>query len=82
MTSLRELDLNDTQVTDEGLRILGQLPKLETLRLRKTKITDKGFWEFLGPRTSLRELDLRGTQVKSATARAWKAAQPDRKVLR
>jgi Leucine-rich repeat (LRR) protein len=82
MTGLRELDLNDTGVTDEGLRILGQLPKLETLRLRKTKITDQGFREFLRPLESLRELDLRGTKVASATVRAWKAAQPNRKVLR
>jgi hypothetical protein len=79
---LRELDLNDTQVTDAGLRVLATLPALETLRLRGTKVTDAGFKEHLAPLERLRELDLRETAVTGPTARSWKAARPERKVLR
>jgi hypothetical protein len=82
MTKLRELDLNDTKITDEGLAKLAKIGTLETLRLKDTAITDEGFREHLMPLAALRELDLRGTKVTGATAREWKAAQPDRKVLR
>ena len=83
LTNLISLDLNDTQITDKGLRLLGQLPKLETLRLRGTKITDAGFREYLADKTSLREIDARGTQVSGQTLRDWKTAdRQHRKFLR
>lgn len=83
MKKLRELDLNDTQLTDKGLPILKELPALQILRLRKTKITDDGFVEHLAGKESLLEIDLRETDVKSKTAREWKAKRKDeRKYLK
>lgn len=82
MTRLRELDLNDTAITDAGLVKLARLPALEALRLRNTAITDDGFREHLMPLESLRLLVLTGTNVTGATAREWKAAKADRRVIR
>jgi hypothetical protein len=82
MTRLRELDLNDTKITDAGLAKLAKIGTLEALRLKNTAITDEGFREHLLPLAGLRELDLRGTKVTGATAREWRAAKPDRRVLR
>jgi hypothetical protein len=82
MTRLRELDLNDTHITDRGLEKLTKVGALETLRLKNTAITDEGFRTWLAPSESLRELDLRGTKVTSTTAREWRSAKPDRRVLR
>ena len=67
MTGLKELDLNDTQVTDAGLKILKDLPVLRTLRLKNTKITDQGFQDALAEKDSLMQLDLTGTQVSRET---------------
>jgi hypothetical protein len=81
LTHLRELDLNDTQVTDAGLAVLKGLP-LTALHLKGTKVTDEGFRTHLMGLESLMDLDVRGTEVKSSTVREWKAAKPDRKALR
>jgi hypothetical protein len=78
MPNLRELDLNDTKVTDTGLAKIKSKP-LVTLRLRNTAITDAGFRDQLMSLESLMELDLRGTGVLPATFREWKAAKPGRK---
>jgi hypothetical protein len=80
MSNLRELDLNDTKVTDAGLAKIKSKP-LVTLRLRNTSITDAGFREYSLNLGSLMELDLRGTAVLPATFREWKAAKPGRKGL-
>lgn len=80
LTKLRELDLNDTKVTDAGLAKLKDMP-LAILRLRNTAITDAGFREHLLKHESLMELDLRGTAVAPATFREWRAAKPGRKGL-
>lgn len=82
MENLRELDLNSSQITDRTLALLATLPKLESLRLAGTKITDEGFRTHLLPLERLKELDLTGTAVRGPTAREWKAAQPDRRVVR
>ncbi|MFZ0791859.1 MAG: hypothetical protein WAM94_19775, partial [Chromatiaceae bacterium] len=82
LKQLRELDLNDTQVTDSGLALLAALPTLERLRLARTRITDAGFNEHLVPRPGLVELDLRGTQVTKEAISAWRAAKPGRRALR
>lgn len=82
MDDLRELDLNSSQVTDKALPVLAALPKLESLRLLGTKITDDGFRAHLLPLPNLRRLDLTGTAVKGPTAREWKAARPDRELVR
>jgi hypothetical protein len=71
---LKEIDLNDTAITDKSLPILAAIPNLRTLRLRGTKISDKAFREYLLGKESLRELDLRETEVASKTAREWKKA--------
>lgn len=80
MVKLRELDLNDTLVTDEALHVLEDMPKLEILRLARTKITEAGFKEHVEPIETLMELDLRGTKVPAKLARDWKAAKPGRKL--
>lgn len=69
---LKEIDLNDTAITDKSLPILAAIPNLRTLRLRGTKITEEGFREYLLGKESLKELDLRETGVASKTAREWK----------
>lgn len=80
---LRELDLNFTQVSDPGLRILKELPSLQIVRLRKTPITDQGFVDHLADKESLLEVDVRETDVKTKTMRDWKARRKDeRKYLR
>lgn len=80
MSKLKELDLNDTRVTDAGLAKIRDKP-LVTLRLRNTSVTDAGFRENLLGLDSLMELDLRGTAVLPATFREWKAAKQGRKGL-
>jgi len=80
MVKLRELDLNDTAITDEALHVLEDMPKLEILRLARTKITEAGFKEHIEPMDTLMELDLRGTKVPAKSARDWKAAKPGRKL--
>jgi hypothetical protein len=37
MTHLHSLDVSGTQITDEGLRVLAELPRLRELRLARTK---------------------------------------------
>ncbi len=69
---LKEIDLNDSAITDKSLPVLAAIPNLQTLRLRGTKITDEGFREFLLKKESLKSLDLRETAVASKTAREWK----------
>jgi hypothetical protein len=69
---IKEIDLNDTAITDKSLAILAAIPNLHTLRLRGTKITDAGFREHLLNKESVRSLDLRQTGVASKTAREWK----------
>ena len=81
MNQLRELDLSDTKVTDEGLAVLAELPHLEELRLARTAITDAGFQKHLSGKTSLRKLDLTGTKVKGKTKREWKKAKEGREYL-
>lgn len=81
-TNLRELDLNDTAVTNDGLPILAALPKLQILRLARTKITDEGFQNHLAEKEALTQLDLRGTEVPAKSLRDWKNAQPGREYLK
>jgi hypothetical protein len=74
--------LSNTQVTDTGLNILRDLPVLETLRLKNTRITDRGFANALSDKASLKRLDLTGTEVSQDLIRAWCEAQPGRRVMR
>jgi hypothetical protein len=79
---LRELDLNDSQVTDRGLAILAALPALEILRLKGTKISDQGFRKELSSKESLRQLDVRNTAVSAQSAKLWREAKKGRRILR
>jgi hypothetical protein len=55
MSSLKRLDLSETQVGDEALRHLRQFPRLEWLDLISTRVTDAGL-AHLKTLPSLREL--------------------------
>lgn len=81
-SSLREIDLSHTQITDASLEILARFGRLNDLRLAETKITDEGFRKYLLGKESLKKLDLTGTSVSDETIDEWKAAKPDRKVLK
>lgn len=79
---LRELDLGGTKVTDEGLKVLRDLPSLTSLRLGNTRITDAGFRESLAGKESLTRLDLSGTAVADETVADWRAAKPGRRAMK
>ena len=82
LNRLRELDLNGSQVTDFGLKTLVQeLPALETLKLSRTAVTDAGMTESIGRMESRKRLDLRGTKVSTEVVKAWREANPLRRVL-
>jgi hypothetical protein len=76
MDQLHALDVGGSQITDEGLRILADLPRLRELYLPRTKISDEGFKKYLATKDSLLKLDLTGTAVKGKTKRDWKKAKP------
>ena len=83
MEKLRELDLDYTQITDNGLRVLKQLPALAILRLTDTKVTDAGFRDHLFDKDTLLEVDFTGTKVTTKLLREWKAKNSaQRKFLR
>jgi hypothetical protein len=77
MDHLAMLDLNGTQISDEGLAVVAALPQLNTLRIARTKITDEGFRKSLFSKNSLLHLDLTGTEIKGKTKRDWKSQKPD-----
>ncbi len=78
MPRLRELTLNDSQVSDAGLAILARLPALEALRLARTKVTPEGLERFLeSPPENLRMIDVSGNGIPTRILRAWKNAAPD-----
>ncbi len=79
MTQLKELDLNDSQITDAGLEVLAQLPALEIVRIRGTLVTDKGFGAWLAAKESLINIDARDTAIASKSLRDWKALDKDRR---
>jgi hypothetical protein len=82
MEKLQELDLNDTQITDQGLKILKELPALARLRLRGTKTTDDGFLREIADKETLMEIDVRDTSIASSTMRDWKKAKDGRRYLK
>lgn len=79
MPNLRELDLNDTPVTDAGLAALATLPKLESLRVARTKATPAGVAKHVLGSKTLVEIDVGGLGVPAAALRAWKNADPGRR---
>ena len=82
MANLRELDLNDTEISDAGLELIARMTGLETIRLRATKISDEGFVKWIVPMSRLKQLDLRETTVSLDTVKRWKSESEGRRVLR
>jgi hypothetical protein len=76
MPNLRELDLNDTAVTDAGLAVLASLPKLERLRIARTKVTPDGVAKHVLNSPSISELDVGGINMPTKVLREWKNADP------
>jgi len=73
--ALRELTLNDSDVSDAGLATLARLPALETLRIARTRVTPEGLRRFLdAPPPNLRQIDVSGNDIPTAILRQWKNA--------
>jgi len=62
LTSLRQLRLEGTKVSDKGCQAIGQVASLEELTLTGGYISDVGM-EFLKDLTQLKKLKLAGTQL-------------------
>jgi hypothetical protein len=81
MPNLRELDVSHSQVTDNGLAHLAELP-LQTLRLMNCpQVTDAGFRAVLVEHPSLKEVDVRGTQISAEAIREWRKADRTRRAM-
>lgn len=82
MKGLRELDLNHTKITDAGLKLIReQFPRLESLKISGTLVTDPGINDHLASMDSLKRLDVRNTAVTRDAVKAWKGAKPGRQAL-
>jgi hypothetical protein len=79
MPNLRELDLNDTPITDAGLAVLASLPKLQTLRIARTKVTPDGVAKHVLASPTIIEIDVGGLNVPGKALRDWKNADPARR---
>jgi internalin A len=73
LTDLREIDLSETAVTDNGLAVLPSLPRVHTLNLGETTISDDGL-AHIGRMKSLRSLTL--TNCRRLTSRGFAYLQP------
>ena len=80
LTSLRELRLQNTNITDAGLAHLKGLIKLKDLRLSRTKITDAGLVHLKGL-TKLKELRLMQTQITAEGVNELKQALPNCRII-
>ena len=69
-------DLEDTQITDEGLKGLAKLQNIEKLFLWNTQITDEGLKE-VAKLQKLTGLALEGTKVTKAGVAELKKALPN-----
>ena len=58
------LSLEDNQLTDESLKIVGQLPNIQKLKLNKNPLSDTAITELVNLK-NLTSLNLYGTQVTS-----------------
>jgi len=73
------LDLEDSKITDAGLKEVAKLQKLEYLALRATKITDAGHKE-VAKLEKLRNLSLYSTKVTRAGVAELSKALPKCKI--
>jgi hypothetical protein len=78
-SSLRELDLGFTDVTDEGLEKLKDLVELRRLVLTGTAISDAGC-AHLAELTKLEELELSGTKISNDGLRSLRRLQALRRL--
>jgi hypothetical protein len=80
-TELREVKLNDAQVTDATLERLMKLPKLDKLYIARTKITPDAVVRlvFDNPASKVDEIDIGGLNVPGKAVRDWKNADKTRK---
>jgi len=80
-TELRELKLNDSQVTDATLERLVKLPKLTKLYIARTKITPDGVQKHIlgNADCKLDEIDVTDLNVPGKAVRDWKNADKNRK---
>jgi hypothetical protein len=65
LTALKELNLDHTLITDEGIKQVIRAPNVRSLSFTETQITDSGLAE-LGPLTGLQFLRLDATGVTDA----------------
>lgn len=79
MDSLREIDLNATQVTDRTLELLASLPNLEVVKVANTKATAEGVTTHLLKIPKLRELDVRGLKVPRKALQDWKGGDKEKR---
>ncbi len=78
MPYLKELTLNDSQVSDQAFGTLRSLEKLQRLRMARTKITKEGLESFLAdPPPELKEIDVSGNKIPTSVLRKWKNADPE-----
>lgn len=66
ITTVEELYLDDTAITDRSLSDIQRMPSLVVLSLRNTHITDTGIHKLVDMK-SLKRLDLRGTTMSRST---------------
>jgi hypothetical protein len=76
LIQLKELDLNDTQISDAGLEKLAALPNLESLRIARTAVTPEGLARTALSWPKLRQLDVTGLNVPARILREWKNEDP------
>lgn len=77
MPHLRELDLNDTAITDTGLATLASLPNLESLRIARTRTTPEAVEQHILTLPKLKQIDVSGLKIPTKVLRAWKNAEPE-----
>ena len=75
VTSLKQLGLGGTKITDAGLAHLRDLPDLAGLTLNNTGVTDESV-EHLRRLTGLQELGLQDTKVSADGVARLKTALP------
>ena len=71
----KSANLDNTTITDAGLKEIGKIKSLVELDLYQTKITDEGL-KHLAPLTNLRELFVEETKVTSQGASDLKKLLP------
>ena len=76
LAKVKELDLNDSRITDAGLATLAALPALESLRVARTGVSADGLAKTALTWPKLRQLDVTGLDVPAKVLRDWKNADP------